>query len=390
MSENKNKNLREAKNAKNDEFYTQYQDIEREMQAYLEFDPNVFKGKTILLPCDDPEWSNFTKYFAQNFERFGLKKLISTSYAPTSKHLKSNYQPSLLETNSENFDEDKNLTKGKIFTLEEDINNDSKIDINDLSWEYLEGDGDFRSDEVVKLRNEADIIITNPPFSLFRSFLGWIVEANKSFIIIGSKNAITYKEVFPLIKENKMWVGSTSFSKDILFISPEIVDPSKKPSSATRIVDGIVYLRSPSVWYANIDHGRRHQPLQLMTMQDNKKYNKKIKNKPTYIEYDNYDAINIDFTDAIPSDYKGIMGVPISFLDKYNPDQFIILGTSDNGLIADEFKKTLGLTQEFVDDYYKCGGTGAYKEGNPTAGYYIDDVAKMAYKRIFIIHKNPL
>ena len=325
-----NSNLSKAKNAKNDEFYTQYQDIEKEIMAYLDYDPNTFKDKTILLPCDDPEWSNFTKFFAQNFERFGLKKLISTSYAPDSKLYKNNYQPTLFETNNPQFDKKKTVKNGKIFSLTYDKSGDGKIDVNDLEWTYLKGDGDFKSDEIKKLRDEADIIITNPPFSLFRDFLAWIVEADKKFVIVGSKNAITLKEVFPLIKANKMWVGTTSFNKDMLFISPEEVDPAKKPSSATRTVDGVVYLRSPSVWYSNLDHGRRHQPLPLMTMQDNIKFSKhkEIKGKE-YQKFDNYDAINIPFTDAIPSDYDGAMAVPISFLDKYSPEQFEIISSND-------------------------------------------------------------
>ena len=325
-----NSNLSKAKNAKNDEFYTQYQDIEKEIMAYLDFNPNTFKGKTILLPCDDPEWSNFTKFFAQNFERFGLKKLISTSYAPESKLYKNNYQPTLFETNNPQFDEKKTIKNGKIFTLDRDKTGDGKIDVNDLEWTYLKGDGDFKSAEIKKLRDEADIIITNPPFSLFRDFLAWIVEVDKKFVIVVSKNAITLKEVFPLIKANKMWVGTTSFNKDMLFISPEEVDPTKKPSSATRTVNGVVYLRSPSVWYSNLDHGRRHQPLPLMTMQDNIKFSKhkEIKGKE-YQKFDNYDAINIPFTDAIPSDYDGAMAVPISFLDKYSPEQFEIISSND-------------------------------------------------------------
>jgi len=385
-----NKNLSNAKRAKNDEFYTQYHDIEKEIAAYLEYDPDVFRGKTVLLPCDDPEWSSFTKFFAQNFERFELKKLISTSYAVDSKTYKSGYQPTLFETSVPQFDKNKTTKNGKIFTLTRDKSGDGKVDVNDLEWRYLKGDGDFRSDEIKKLRDETDIIITNPPFSLFREFLAWIIEAGKQFVIIGSKNAITYKEVFPLIKGNKMWVGTTSFNKDMLFISQEEIDPSKKPSTATRTVDGIVYLRSPSIWLTNIDHGRRHKPLPLMTMADNLKFSKhkKIREEKSYISYDNYDAIEVPFTDAIPSDYDGVMGVPISFLDKYSPEQFEILGTSDNGLVDDKFKKTPGLTKEFVEDYYETGGTGAYKEGNPTAGYYENNVAKMAYKRIFIRHKR--
>ena len=327
-----NSNLSNAKKAKNDEFYIQYHNIEKEITAYIDYNPDVFRGKIVLLPCDDPEWSNFTKFFAQNFERFGLKKLISTSYAEESKTYKSGYQPTLFETNEPQFDKNKTIINGKIFTLTHDKTGDGKIDVDDLEWKYLQGDGDFNSDEIKKLRDEADIIITNPPFSLFRQFLAWITETGKYFVIIGSKNAITYKEVFPLIKGNKMWVGTTSFNKDMLFISPEEIDPSKRPKTATRTVDGVVYLRSPSVWYTNLDHGRRHQPLPLMTMEDNLKYSKhkEIKGKKVYDHYDNYDAIEVPFTDAIPSGYCGVMGVPISFLDKYSPEQFEIVGMCEN------------------------------------------------------------
>lgn len=323
-----NHNLTEAKRTKNDEFYTQYHDIEKEISAYLEYNPDVFRDKTVLLPCDDPEWSNFTKYFAQNFDRFGLKKLISTSYAVDSKTHKGVYQPTLFETSHPQFDAVKTTQNGKIFILTHDKTGDCKVNVEDLEWHYLAGDGDFRSAEIKKLRDEADIIITNPPFSLFREFLAWIVEADKQFVIIGSKNAITYKEVFPLIKENKMWVGTTSFNKDMLFVSPEGIDPTQKPSTATRTVDGVVYLRSPSVWFTDLEHGRRHEPLPLMTMADNLRYSKhkEIRGKKTYAVYDNYDAIEVPFTDAIPSDYEGVMGVPISFLDKYCPEQFEIVG----------------------------------------------------------------
>ncbi len=384
-----NSNLTNAKIAKNDEFYTQYNDIEKEINAYLEYNPDVFKNKTILLPCDDPEWSNFSKYFAQNFERFGLKKIISTSYAVESKNYKGYYQPSLFEINDPQYDKTKTTIKGKIFTLTHDKTGDGKIDVNDLEWHYLDGDGDFRSDEVRKLRNEADIIVTNPPFSLFREFITWVFEANKQFLLIGNMNAITYKEVFPMIKDNNMWIGATNFNKGMYFQVPDdfvYADTYK----FEREYNGIKINRVPGVcWFTNIDHGKRHQPLPLMTMKDNIKYSKhkEIREKE-YLEYDNYNAIEITFADAIPSDYKGVMGVPISFLDKYSPEQFEILGTSDNGLIDDEFKKTPGLTKAFVEDYYKAGGTGAYKEGNPTAGYYENNIAKMAYKRLFIRHKG--
>ena len=176
-----NTNLGAAKAAKNDEFYTQYADIQKEVNAYLEYNPDTFRDKTVLLPCDDPEWSNFTRFFAQNFERLGLKRLISTSYAVESKKYK-NYQPSLFETESPLFDADKTRIKGKIFELTHDTNQNGRIDIDDLEWHYLEGDGDFRSKEVCQLRDQSDIIVTNPPFSLFREFLNWIVEAEKDFL----------------------------------------------------------------------------------------------------------------------------------------------------------------------------------------------------------------
>jgi hypothetical protein len=396
-----NVNQTNAKNAKNDEFYTQYADIEKEISAYLDFDPDVFRGKTVLLPCDDPEWSNFTKYFAQNFERFGLKKLISTSYAVESKKYKSGYQPTLFEMNDPQFDTIKTVKNGKIFTLSHDRTGDHKVNVNDLEWHYLEGDGDFRSDEIKRLRNESDIIITNPPFSLFREFLAWVVEADKKFVIIGSKNAIAYKEVFPLIKDNKMWVGTTSFNKDMLFISPDEIDSSQKPSTATRTVDGVVYLRSPSVWFTNLDHGRRHQPLPLMTMADNLKFSKhkEIKGKKSYDRYDNYDAIEVPFTDAIPSDYDGIMGVPISFLDKYSPEQFEILGITQRGC-HDEVPDT-----KKYDDYWevkpngeKTGSSGGKTNENPNLlgndgkkNYFINKegrVIQSVYQRIFIRHRK--
>ena len=325
MSDKANSNLHKAKSAKNDEFYTQYNDIEKEMQAYLEYDPDVFRGKTILLPCDDPEWSNFTKYFAQNFETFGLKKLISTSYAYINKGLAPDYQPSLLEASDSKFDQEKTIKNGKIFILERDTNNDSKIDINDLEWDYLESDGDFRSDEITALRDEADIIVTNPPFSLFREFLAWLVEGNKLFTVVGNMNAITYKETFPLIKNNDMWLGNGFKGGAGHFINKYYDDYA----TATDRKEGMIRV-SGVVWFTNVEHGRRHQPLQLMNMQDNLRYNKKvIKNKAEantiYQKYDNYDAIEVGYTNAIPSDYEGVMGVPISFLDKYNPEQFEII-----------------------------------------------------------------
>ncbi len=323
--------LYSAKADKKDEFYTQYSDIQREVNAYLEYNPDVFKNKTVLLPCDDPEWSNFTKFFAQNFERFGLKKLISTSYANDKKSA-IYIQLSLFEKDSIKFDKNKTNSHGKIFILDRDVNKSGKIDINDLKWDYLEGDGDFRSDEVKKLRDESDIIITNPPFSLFREFVSWIIDANKKFLIIGNINAISYKEIFPLIKNNKMWTGNRFNQrvdgKNMTFLVPDSYE--MKGTELYIDKDGKKYISvSGTGWFTNLEHGRRHQPLQLMSMEDNIRFSKhkELRNKE-YKKYDNYDAIEVPFTDSIPSDYSGIMGVPITFLTKYNPEQFLILGLS--------------------------------------------------------------
>ena len=345
-----NKNLTEAKATKNDEFYTQFHDIEVEMEAYLEYNPNVFRDKTILLPCDDPEWSNFTRYFAAKFEELGIKKLISTSFAPESKNYKTDWNPTFFETQDPRFNAEKSAICGKIFTLTHDANLNGKIDIDDLEWKYLEGTGDFRSPEVTALRDEADIIITNPPFSLFREFLAWIMEGRKQFAIIGNMNAITYKEVFPLIKDNKMWLGASIHSGD-----REFQIPSEYPITAAGWrVDtlGNKYIRVKGVrWFSNLEHGRRHQPLALMTMEDNLRYNKKMKGKKAYDRYDNYDAIEVPYTNAIPSDYNGVMGVPISFLDKYCPEQFEILGCTESegkGFSNGLWNKNSGISQPLI------------------------------------------
>jgi hypothetical protein len=338
-----NSNLTNARNAKNDEFYTQYHDIQKEIEAYLEFNPNAFRGKTVLMPCDDPEWSNFTKFFAQNFERYGLKKLISTSYAPDSKNYKSNYQPTLFEVNDPQFDEYKTVKNGKIFTLTRDKSGDGKIDVNDLEWKYLKGDGDFNSKEIKKLRDTSDIIITNPPFSLFRDFLAWVVEADKQFLIIGNINAITYNELFPLIQSDKLWLGATNFNNGMYFKVPSdfVYSDTYKFEKEQ---NGEKVNRVPGVcWFTNIDHGRRHQPKSFMTMEENLKYSKhkELKGKKSYDKYENYDAIDVPFTDAIPSDYDGIMGVPITFLDKYSPEQFEIIWQASGNTKASAPKEIL-------------------------------------------------
>ena len=340
-----NNSLGAAREAKNDEFYTQYADIQKEINAYLDFNPDVFRGKTVLLPCDDPEWSNFTKFFAQNFQLLGLKKLISTSYAPESKKYKVAYEPTLFETQQPYYDVDKSKTHGKIFVLTQDLTGDNRIDINDLEWQYLEGDGDFRSKEIQKLRDEADIIVTNPPFSLFREFVAWITNADKLFIIIGNMNAITYKEIFPLIKANKVWLGATGFVSDMVFGVPEgaeVKESDKKKAERLGYVGNFTRLGN-SCWFTNIDHGRRHQPLKLMKMSDNFKHSKHkdIRENRKYESYDNYDAIDVPYTDAIPSDFEGVMGVPITFLDKYCPDQFeiVTLGIGEAFLTPTKFYK---------------------------------------------------
>lgn len=370
-----NTNLANAKTAKNDEFYTQYADIQKEINAYLDYNPDVFRDKTVLLPCDDPEWSNFTKFFAQNFQLFGLKKLISTSYAPESKKYKMPYQPTLFETSQPHFNADKTKTNGKIFVLERDITGDNRIDINDLEWQYLEGDGDFRSKEVKALRDEADIIITNPPFSLFREFVAWLIDSGKQFVIIGNMNAITYKEVFPLIKDNKIWLGNGFQNGNAYF---RIIHGREYADGVYDAETGLVKFRN-CCWFTNIDHGRRHQPLRLMTMAENYKHSKhkEIRERKEYIHYENYDAIEVPYTDAIPSDYEGIMGVPTSFLDKYCPEQFEILGITDRG-------NEYGIkTKEFTSK-----DTPSYGDLNRRGAILVDGQLKSTFARLLIRKKQ--
>ena len=382
-----NKNLSAAKNAKNDEFYTQYADIQKEVNAYLEYDENVFRGKTILLPCDDPEWSNFTKFFAQNFERFGLRKLISTSYAIESKKIKQIYQPTLFETEAPQFDKKKTRVRGKIFVLDHDTNKNGRIDIEDLEWDYLKGDGDFRSDEVKKLRDEADIIVTNPPFSLFREFLAWIVEAEKKFLIIGNMNALKYKESFPLIQNGKMWLGESIHSGDREFAVP---NEYNLYATGFRVDEsGQKFIRVKGVrWYTNLEHGRRHQMLRLMTEKDNIKFSKHKEIRSIgYQHYVNYDAIEVPYTDAIPSDYGGVMGVPISFLDKYCPEQFEILGMCENE-DAYGLKTRVYTSAECKAAYLaKFGKPGTY-DLNASAVLDVNGILEKTYHRLFIRHKR--
>jgi hypothetical protein len=332
----KHKSLGDSKLSKNDEFYTQFNDIQSEMNAYLEQNPDVFRGKTVLLPCDDPEWSNFTRYFAQNFTHLGLKKLISTSYAPNSKPEGFQFQPTLFEMESPQFDSFKNSSHGKIFTLCDDKNGDQLVNFEDLQWSYLEGDGDFQSAEIRALRNEADIIITNPPFSLFKEFLGWIFEEEKEFVIVANMNAVTYKEVFRLIMEGKLWLGATRSGVGSMWFQVPDDAPEKQ---GQKIDNGKRYQTiGNSAWFCNVDHGRRHEKLTLMTEEENIRFGGRDVLGKGYVHYDNYDAIEVPRVEAIPSDYKGVMGVPITFLSKYNPEQFEIIGASDNGAVPEEMK----------------------------------------------------
>jgi len=395
-----NSNLSSAKNARNDEFYTQFHDIEKEIAAYLEYNPDVFRDKIILCPCDDPYESNFFKYFALKFNEFGLKKLIATCYAGSPI---ANKELSLFPDENEENKTTKSPHKIEIT----DINNGGAVNLSDVALllardrnllTRLKGNGDFRSNEIKKLRDEADIIITNPPFSLFREFLAWLVEANKQFSIIGNVNAITYKETFPLLKENKMWLGPSITSGDRKFNVPD--DIPLYAAGCGIDEEGKKYIQVKGVrWFTNIDHGRRHQPLQLMTMTNNLRYNKKMKGKESYQKYDNYDAIEVPFTDAIPNDYDGIMGVPITFLDKYSPEQFEILGATQRGC-HDEVPDT-----KKYDDYWevkqngeKTGSSGgktnenANLAGNDGKKNYFTNkegrIIQSSYQRIFIKHKQ--
>jgi hypothetical protein len=327
-----NQGLGAAKAAKQDEFYTQYVDIQKEVEAYLEFDPDAFRDKVVYCNCDDPFESNFFKYFAANFNKLGLKKLVTTSYDGSPI---AGAQLTFGEYDEGNGERQK--PKGIAVEIEEvtDFNGDGATGIEDVKLFLarnphtrtpLAGGGDFRSPECIELLKQADIVVTNPPFSLFRVYVAQLVKHGKKFLIIGNQNAITYKEIFPLIKDNKLWLGVDNGGTKWFQVQD---DYDIKTESRKKIVNGLKYFSMGSImWFTNLDHGRRHQELPLMTMEDNLRFSKHkgIKGKAAYDRYDNYDAIEVPFTDAIPCDYDGMMGVPITFLDKYNPDQFEILG----------------------------------------------------------------
>lgn len=401
-----NKNLTNAKKVKNDEFYTQYSDIQKEVEAYLEYNPNTFRDKVVYCNCDDPYESNFFRYFVLNFNKIGLKQLITTSYKPSPV---ANTQLGL-------FGDDKTLTESKgrpkvtankfIINEVKDIDGDGEFNLEDVAkqlkanknneWTPLEGDGDFRSDESIKLLEQSNIIITNPPFSLFREYIKQLMDYKKNFLIIGSMNAITYKEVFPLLKDNKIWLGVNNGPK--IYQAPD----SSEQKNLFVGVDGKKYAKMGNTgWFTNIDHGRRHQPLPLMTVAENLKYSKhkEIKNKKEYERYDNYDAIEIPFTDAIPSDFDGVMGVPISFLDKYNPDQFVIVGLTSG---RDEFESRPSKRYKNPKQHNLNGSITNGSKANTRATIKIDKIPSeiyytaenadgplsIVYARILIKHKK--
>jgi len=333
MAQSSNKNLRQANKAKKDEFYTQLSDIEKELKYYKK----QFKGKVVYCNADDPFESNFFKYFASNFNELGLKKLIATSYAgsPVAGQM-------LPFPEYEGLKNEKKKEPMKIEIHEvKDLNNDGAISIEDIEHLLkhdknvatpLKGDGDFRSEESIKILKESDIVVTNPPFSLFREYVAQLVEYKKKFLIIGNINAISYRDIFTLLKENKLWLGASIHSGD-----REVRVPDHYPLNAAgcRVDDdGNKYIRVKGVrWFTNFDYKERHEDLILY-----KKYNAE-----EYPKYDNYDAINVDVTKDIPMDYTKAIGVPITFVDKYNPDQFeIVDGIGRYSMLTGPTEETKG------------------------------------------------
>ena len=346
----RNENLSKAKDAKKDEFYTQLSDIENELRHYKAF----FKDKVVFCNCDDPYESNFFKYFAINFNHLGLKKLICTCYAGSP----------VVYTQLTFFGEEKEVmqekTDKKPYKIEitevKDLNNDGAVDLTDIRLllqsvngkpELLKGNGDFRSDECIELLKQADVVVTNPPFSLFREYIAQLVEYDKKFIIIGNQNNATYKEVFPLIMQNKLWLGFGFNGGNAYFAIPD--DAVREYAAGVYDAEtGLVKFRN-CTWFTNIDIQKRHEELLLYKQYDPAEY-------PTY---DNYDAIEVSKTADIPVDYEGIMGVPITFLDKYNPEQFEILGITDRNNIYGLTKKV--YTQEDCPNFGDLNRRGAIK-----------------------------
>ncbi|WP_034893303.1 adenine-specific methyltransferase EcoRI family protein [Gillisia sp. Hel_I_29] len=346
------KNLTKAKKDKNDEFYTQLSDIENELRHYK----NHFKGKVIYCNCDDPRVSNFFHYFSYRFEQLGIKKLIATCY--------KNQNADLFSQN----DSDKAI----YLEYTGDKNGNRIPDPEEIGIIELKGDGDFRSKESIELLKQADIVVTNPPFSLFREYMAQLIEYDKKFVIVGHQNATKYTEIFPLIKENKVWLGFGFKGGAGHFINTQYEDYA----TAGDHREGMIRV-SGVHWFTNLDINKRHEDLILYKNYTPEEY-------PTY---DNFNAINVDVTKDIPVDYKGFMGVPITFLDKYNPDQFEIVGLGQGNLYRELTPK--GLSQKFVDDYYKNGGTGAIKEDHPILAYYDKDGKPVIpYMRIIIKNKK--
>lgn len=343
---NTSTDLTAAKNAKKDEFYTQLTDIEKEMMYYRDH----FRGKVVFCNCDDPEESNFWIYFRDNFEHLGLKKLISTHYEEGKKSYKMELTGARYEDGVLNFD--------------------------NFITTPLDGDGDFRSEECIEILKEADIVVTNPPFSLFRPYLTQLMEYGKKFLIIGNINAATCKEVFPLLMYNKMWLGASIHSGDREFRVPD--DYPLNASGCRVDENGVKYIRVKGVrWYTNLEYEERHEDLILF-----KRYNPE-----EFPHYENYDAINVNSTKEIPVDFDGVMGVPITFLDKYNPDQFEILGMCEN--MDDYGLKTKVYTREECRDAYfaKFGKKGTY-DLNRSSVLVINGIREQTYRRILIKRKH--
>lgn len=379
-----NSNLQAAKAAKNDEFYTQYPDIQKEIQAYLDFNPNVFKNKVVYCNCDDPFESNFFKFFANKFQEYGLKKLITTSYTGSPIAYTQTHLPGIIELEKARVLPNRKNKKAAKIEINDvsDLTQDGVTNLDDVKKliehdknvsSILCGDGkyppgDFRSKECIELLKQADIIVTNPPFSLFREYVKQLFDYNKKFVILSNKGAVIYKEIFPLFQENKLWSGRTEWGGGMWFETTNIDDVDK-------IIDGKNMKNVPSIWITNIDHGRRHQKIPLMSMEDNKRFNKQIQtNKNSYRRYENYDAIEVPYTNAIPFDYDGVMGVPISFLDKYSPEQFEIIWQASGNTRASapkEILKDLQYSQHPEDR----GGCGVINN-------------KRVYSRILIRHKK--
>ena len=369
-----NRKLDNAKEKKRDEFYTQLVDIEKEMKYYKD----EFKDKIVFCNCDDPYESNFFKYFAMNFNALGLKKLISTCYAGSPIVYE---QLSLFDIKGLKIEKGYEKKPYKIEITEvPDTNNDGAIDLSDVEYliknqkntlTLLKGDGDFRSQECIELLKESDIVVTNPPFSLFREYVAQLIKYDKKFLIIGNQNAITYKEIFPLLKDNKMWLGVSMNGSNRYFQVPDNYPLTEKTG---KIENGKKYAFVKGVrWFTNLNNCQRNEELILY-----KKYNPE-----DYPTYDNYDAINIDNVNDIPCDYSGVMGVPITFLGKYNPEQFRIIELSRY------LKDSRGMSKEFVDTYYKQGGKGQISVGHPDLCYYDKDGnAILPYMRILIERIN--